>query len=328
MVKQNSMLNSAAWAVIAVSVLALVWMNGQRRSGGGAFPDRPVTLICPFSPGGGTDLISRVLAHEAEKRLGKPVLVNNITGGGGSIGHAAGRLAVPDGYSILMTTFELVSLPVQGLAPFTHDDFDLLMLLNMDPAAVAVRSDFPVDSLPAFIERARAGKTPSIGNSGAGAVWHLAAAMLADQAGISVTHVPFNGASQAITSLIGGHIDAVTVSPSELKTYVESGQIKLLGVMSPARLKSFPDIPTCREQGLDLVFGTWRGLALPKGVPSGVRDILLETFNTVAVSESFAAFAAQSGMNLHLMQSDEFRAMTERQSREVAQTMKKLGLVK
>lgn len=325
---RNSVINSAAWAVIAISVLALGWMNWQRRAASGEFPSRPVTLICPFSPGGGTDLISRVLAHETEKRLGKPVLVNNITGGGGSIGHAAGRLAVPDGYTILMTTFELVSLPVQGLAPFTHEDFDLLMLLNMDPAAVAVRSDFPAGSLSAFIERARSGQTPSIGNSGAGAVWHLAAAMLADQAGMPATHVPFNGASQAITSLIGGHIDAVTVSPSELKTYVESGQIKLLGVMSSERLKSFPDIPTCREQGLDLVFGTWRGLALPKGVPSGVRDILSETFNEAVASDSFAAFAAQSGMNLHILQSEEFREMTDRQSREVAQTMKKLGLVK
>jgi len=320
--------NIGAWVIIAVSVIILGWMNCQRHSAGGRFPRRPITLICPFSPGGGTDLLSRKLAHEAEKQLGVPVLVSNITGGGGAIGHAAGRIAPPDGYTVLMTTFELISLPVQGLTPFTHKDFDLLILLNMDPAAVAVRSDFPAESLKDFIEKAKGGDTPSIGNSGAGAVWHLAAAMLSGKTGMPATHVPFNGAAQAITALIGGHIDAVTVSPAELKTYVESGQVKLLGVMSAERLKSFPDTPTCREQGYDLVFGTWRGLALPKGVPDEPRQILLKTFSAVAASPEFETFAAQSGMNLHTLSSADFNDMTTRQSGEVAATMKKLGIVR
>ncbi len=317
-----------AWGIIIVSVIILGWMNYQRRAAGGTFPQRPVTLICPFSPGGGTDLLARKLAHEAEKQLDVPVLVSNITGGGGAIGHAAARIAPADGYTVLVTTFELISLPVQGLAPFTHNDFDLLMLLNMDPAAVAMRADFPAETLAEFITKAKSGDTPSIGNSGAGAVWHLAAAMLADRTNIPVTHVPFNGAAQAITALIGGHIDAVTVSPAELKTYVESKQVKLLGVMSAERLKSFPNTPTCREQGYDLVFGTWRGLALPKGVPKETRNILKKIFSSVAASPEFETFAAQSGMNLHMLSSEDFRTMTTRQAGEVALTMKKLGLVK
>jgi tripartite-type tricarboxylate transporter receptor subunit TctC len=317
-----------AWTIIALAVILLGWMNCRRRAAAGSFPQRPVTLICPFAPGGGTDLLSRKLAHEAEKRLGVPVLVSNITGGGGAIGHAAGRMAPADGHTVLMTTFELISLPVQGLAPFTCEDFDLLMLLNMDPAAVAVRADFPADSLDAFIAKAQSGDIPSVGNSGAGAVWHLAAAMLAECAGIPVTHVPFNGAAQAITALLGGHIDAVTVSPAELKTYVESGQIRLLGVMSAERLGGFPDTPTCREQGRDLVFGTWRGLALPQGIAPEIRGTLQTTFREVAESVEFELFAAHSGMNLHRLSSADFRAMTLRQAKEVAATMKKLGLVK
>ncbi|MDD2598084.1 MAG: tripartite tricarboxylate transporter substrate binding protein [Kiritimatiellae bacterium] len=317
-----------AWVIIIVSVTVLGWMNFQRRAAGGKFPQRPVTLICPFSPGGGTDLLARKLAHEAEKQLGVPVLVSNITGGGGAIGHAAGRIAPADGHTVLMTTFELISLPVQGLAPFTYKDLDLLMLLNMDPAAVAVRSDFPANSLKEFIAKAKSGNPLSIGNSGAGAVWHLAAAMLADHADMPATHVPFNGASQAITALIGGHIDAVTVSPAELKIYVESNQVKLLGVMSAERLKSFPETPTCREQGQDLVFGTWRGLALPQGVSKETRDILMKTFKDVVESPEFETFAAQSGMNLHLLTSEDFLTMTARQAGEVAATMKQLGIVK
>ncbi len=314
------------WVVIALSVSLLAWMNVQRRAVGTEFPARPVTIICPFSPGGGTDLLARVLAHEAEKRFDRPVLVSNITGGGGAIGHAAGRLAPPDGHTLLLTTFELVSLPVQGLVPFTYEELDLLMLLNMDPAAVAVRADHPAEDLAAFVSLAREGSPPSVGNSGAGAVWHLAAAMFEEQAKIPITHVPFNGASQAITALIGGHIDSVTVSPSELRTYVQSGQVRLLGVMSEERLEAFPDVPTCREQGFDLVFGTWRGLALPHGVPLEVRKILEETFSDIAASEELAAFAAQSGMNLQHLNDAAFLDMTARQAQEVELIMKRLGL--
>lgn len=317
-----------SWLIIAASVAALGWMNWKRHAGGGVFPGRPVTLVCPYAPGGGTDLLCRVLAHEAERRLGQPVLVNNVTGGGGAVGFAAGQLAPADGYTLLMTTFELVSLPVQGLAPFTHEDFDLVMLLNMDPAALAVRADSPALSLQAFVESARGGRAPRIGNSGSGAVWHLAAALFAERTGAPVTHVPFTGSSPAITALIGGHVDAVIASPSELKTYVESGQLRLLGVMSPARLPAAPDTPTCRELGYDLTFGTWRGLALPKGVPAAVRDTLRDTFRGVITSDALTAFFAQSGMNRQLLDSEAFQAMVRAQAVEVAQTMKRVGIVK
>jgi tripartite-type tricarboxylate transporter receptor subunit TctC len=317
-----------SWLIIAASVAALGWMNWQRHAGGGVFPSRPVTLICPYAPGGGTDLLCRVLAHEAEQRLGQPVLVNNVTGGAGAVGFAAGQLAAADGHTALMTTFELVSLPVQGLAPFTYEDFDLLMLLNMDPGAVAVRADSPVATLSNLVAAARTGKAPRVGNSGTGAVWHLAAALFAERAGAPLTHVPFTGSSPAITALIGGHVDAVIASPAELKTYVESGQLRLLGVMSAERLPNATAAPTCREQGVDLVFGTWRGLALPKGVAAATRAVLRDTFREAITSDALAAFAVQSGMNLQVLESGAFQAMVREQAVEVAQTMKRVGLAK
>lgn len=316
-----------SWGVIIVAVAGLVWMNMQRRVVGDLFPHRPLTIICPFSAGGGTDLIARRLAYEAESGAGVPILVSNITGGGGAIGHAAGRMAPADGHTILMATFEMVSLPIQGLVPFTYEDFDLLMLLNMDPAAVTVRADFPADSMEEFIERAKGGDAPSIGNSGTGAVWHLAAALLAERAGMPVIHVPFDGASQAITSLLGGHIDAVTVSPAEVRSYIASGQLKMLAVMSEERLDSAPDVPTCREIGVDVVFGTWRGLALPSEVPAERRSFLYDLFLGAASSDTFRQFAQQSGVNLYTADSHGFHALAARQSQEVSVIMKQLGLV-
>jgi tripartite-type tricarboxylate transporter receptor subunit TctC len=317
-----------SWSVIVLAVLALAWMNWQRRSGGGEFPERPITIICPFAAGGGTDLLARRLAYDAEQRFGRPVLVNNITGGGGAIGHAAGRIAPPDGHTVLLATFEMVSLPIQGLAPFTHEDYDLLLLLNMDPAALAVREDHPAQSLSEFVELAQSGKPPSIGNSGSGAVWHLAAGLLCEKADMEAVHVPFNGASQAITSLLGAHVDAVVVSAAELKTYASAGQLRMLGVMSEERLPAFPEIPTCAEQELQVVFGTWRGLVLPKGVPGDRRDALRAVFRDAVASEAFDQFAAQSGMNIHVADEEGFRALARRQAEEVAVIMKQLGLTR
>lgn len=324
---KNKALDITSWFILAIAIGVLAFMRYEREKDHGNFPNRPISLICPYSAGGGTDLLCRKLAHEAEKRLGVPVLVNNITGGGGAVGHAAGRLASADGYTVLCTTSELVSLPIQGLVPFTYRDFDLMLLLNVDPAAVTVRADDPVDSLEEFIKKGRSGSSISIGDSGAGAVWHLAATMLVDKTGIHATHVPFNGAAQAITALIGGHIDAVTVSPAELQTYVQSGQVKILSVMSDAPLKNFQEVPTCRSLGVDLVFGTWRGLALPHGVPPEIRKRLQKAFREVAASAEFEEFSRQSGMSISILETDAFNGMVEEQSKKVEVIMQRLGLV-
>lgn len=319
--------DAAAWMIVGVGILALIGMRWHRMRSSGVFPERPVTIICPFSPGGGTDMLLRHVAHAAEPILGRPVIVNNITGGGGAVGHAAGRLAAPDGYTVAGITFELISLPIRGLAPFTYRQFDLLLLMNMDPACVAVRADHPAATLTEWIHHSRDGDAPRIGNSGPGAVWHLAAALLAEKTGLTVAHVPFGGATPAIAALIGGHIDAVTVSPAELQSHVESGRIKILAVMSGDRVARYPRVPTCREEGVDLVFGTWRGLALPKGVGAEERSILEDAFVRALQSETVATYTEQTGMGVSVCGSAEFESMIVRQEAEVEAVMKRLGMV-
>lgn len=314
------------WLVIALSIAALAWLQFERRAGDQAFPQRAITIICPYSAGGGTDLLSRKVAQEAEKRVEVSVLVSNVTGGGGAVGHAAGQIAPPDGHTVLMTVFELLSLPEQGLVPFTYEDFDLLLLLNRDPAAIAVQADHPARTLDAFVAMAREGEPPLIGNTGAGSSFHLSAALFCERADIPATHVPLSGAAGAVTSLLGGHVDAAVASPAELKNYVDSGQLRLLGVMSEERLDGFTETPTMRERGVDVVFGTWRGLALPEGVPGAERDFLRTLFREVAESEAIRTFARQSGMNLDVRGPEAFLEMVEEQSGDVAATMEQLGM--
>ncbi|MDR0577950.1 MAG: tripartite tricarboxylate transporter substrate binding protein [Candidatus Accumulibacter sp.] len=298
-------------------------------SAAAAYPDKPVTVICPWAAGGGTDLLLRALSKEAEKYLGQTINVVNQTGGGGAIGHNAIRAARPDGYTVGMITFELNSLPPQGLVNFTWKDFDPLMLLNADPAALTVPKGAPYSTVPAFVEYARAHPDEiSIGNSAPGSVWHIAAGLTAEATGIKVKHVPFNGAQPAVTALVGGHIQAVAVSVAEVRGQAQAGALKILGVMANERDKVFPDVPTFKQQGVDVAFFTWRGLALPKGVPAGVKAKITDAYKKAFDSREFQDFAAKASLNLEYKNGADFAKFLEQNYKDVEAVMKGLGLTK
>jgi tripartite-type tricarboxylate transporter receptor subunit TctC len=298
-------------------------------SAAAAYPDKPVTVICPWAAGGGTDLLLRALSKEAEKFLGQTINVTNQTGGGGAIGHNAIRAARPDGYTLGMITFELNSLPPQGLFTYTWKDFDPLMRLNSDSAALTVKKDGPYDTVKEFVDYAKAHPGEiTIGNSGPGSVWHIAAGLLVDKTGIDVKHVPFNGAQPAVTTLVGGHIKAVSVSSAEVRGQVEAGALKIIGVMAAEREKIFPNVPTLKEQGFDIEFATWRGLALPKGVPADVRAKIIDAFTQAAETQEFKDFAGKAGLNLAYLNSADFTVFLDKNYKDVEAVMEKLGLTK
>ena len=294
-----------------------------------AYPDKPVTVICPWTAGGGTDLLLRALSKEAEKFLGQTINVVNQTGGAGAIGHNAIRAARPDGYTVGMITFELNSLPPQGLVPFTWKDFDPLMRLNADPAALSVRADAPYSTVRGFMDYAKANPGEiTIGNSAPGSVWHIAAGLAAEKTGVKVKHVPFDGAQPAVTALVGGHIKAVAVSVAEVRSQAQAGNIKILGVMSHERDKQFPNVPTFKEQGVDVQFFTWRGLALPKGVPAANKAKIVDAYKKAFDTQSFKDFAAKASLNLAYQDSAEFTKFLDQNYKDVEAVMKSLGIAK
>ena len=294
-----------------------------------AFPEKPVTVICPWAPGGGTDVLLRALSKEAEKFLGQPITVVNQTGGAGAIGHNAIRAARPDGYTVGMITFELNSLPPQGLVPFTWKNFDPMMRINSDPAALTVRKDAPYNTVRGFLDYAKAHPDEiTIGNSAPGSVWHIAAGLVADKTGIKVKHVPFDGAAPAVTSLVGGHLTAVAVSVAEVRGQVQAGNLKILGVMSAERDKIFPDVPTFKEQGVDVEFYTWRGLGLPKGVPPAIKAKLTDAFKKAMDTPAFKELAAKASLNLAYQDSADFSKFLDQNYKDVEAVMKSIGLAK
>lgn len=311
--------------LIGLFALSVAGCGGKTET----FPTKPVTLIVPWAAGGGTDAIARGLAKATEKPLGQTITVNNVTGGGGAVGHGAGLNAKNDGYTVTMITFELLSLPPQKLVPFTYKDYDLLMLLNADPAALTVKADAPWKTVKEFVEYAKAnpGKV-NIGNSGPGSVWQLAAGLMEDKTGIKVNHVPFNGAAPAVTDLVGGHIQAVTVSPAEVKGQVQAGKLKMLGIMADKRDPNFPDVPTFKELGIDCTFATWRGLAVPKNTPDAAKKKLADSFKKGYDSPEFQEFAKKASLGLAYEPADKFKAFLDESSKNVESVMKKLGLAK
>ena len=294
-----------------------------------AFPDKPVNVICPWTAGGGTDVLLRALSKEAEKFLGQTINVVNQTGGAGAIGHNAIRAARPDGYTIGMITFELNSLPPQGLVPFTWKDFDPVMLINTDAAALTVRADAPYSTVRGFMDHARANPGEiTIGNSAPGSVGHIAAGLAAEKTGVNVKHVPFNGAQPAVTALVGGHIKAVAVSVAEVRSQVQAGNLKILGVMAAERDKIFPNVPTFKEQGVDVQFATWRGLAFPKGVPAANRAKVADAYKKAFETKEFKDFAANAALTLNYQDGPEFTKFLDQNYKDVAAVMKGLGLSK
>jgi len=263
----------------------------------------------PFAAGGGTDAVARALASATEKYLGKPIVIINKTGGSGAVGMTEGSKTKPDGYTVTMITREIVSLPLMDLCPVTADDFDLISNINLDPAIITVKSDSKYQNISQVIEDAK--KNP--GNikfaSTAKPNFYVLAIELAEK--VKFNHIPYNGAAEAIPAVLGGHADFTITSPGEVISQVNSGQLKPLAVMADKRLTGLPDVPTMKEEGFDVTSATWRGLAVPKGTPQDVKDILAGAFDQGTKDQQFIDFMNKANLGIHYLNADEFKRFIE-----------------
>jgi tripartite-type tricarboxylate transporter receptor subunit TctC len=273
-----------------------------------AYPDKPITFIIQAAPGGASDMVSRTITAIAQEILKVPINCTNITGAAGAIAMKRLQTSKPDGYTMGYVPVELSMVKALGYADFGPEDFDLLMRIMVIPAALTVRADSPWKTAQQFIEyvKTRPG-TVTVGNSGPGSIWHIAALSLEKAAGIKLVHVPFDGAAPAVAALLGGHITAVTVSPTEVKAGVESGQLRILAVMSDERTPLFPDVPTMKELGYDVSIAAWGGLALPKGVDPEVYKTLADAFKKAYDSETFQKFLLDRGMTPAYLDGQKFK---------------------
>ena len=297
--------------------------SGSASSGGSSsaetvdFPgNKQVSLIVPYSAGGASDTVARIYASELEQSLGTSIVVSNVTGASGAIGLEQVRNANPDGYTMAYMPVESTMLRSLGFTDLSTDDFKFVGRAMTIPAAVTVRADAPWDTFEDFVNYAK--EHPGeiqVGNSGTGSIWHIAAASIEKECGVQFTHVPFDGAAPAVAALLGGNIQAVTVSPSEVKNNVDSGDFKVLCVLGESRSSVVPDVPTAQELGIDITIQGWGGFAVPKDTPQAVIDILEKASETAINSDSVKKTLADRGYeHAYLSGSD----MDQKASEELA----------
>lgn len=271
------------------------------------FPTKEVQIIIPYAAGGATDLIFRALSATTGKYLGKAVVVINRPGGGGTVGVTEVAQAKPDGYTLLSAITPLTILPHQVKTTFTYKSFEPVINVVKDPGMFLVRSDSPWKSLGEFLDYAK--KNPNmitVGNSGAGGGVHLIALAFERTAGVKFNHIPFAGGGPSVTALLGGHINAVSVSPPEGIEHVKVGKLKIIALFAEKRFELFPDVPTVKEQGIDFTMGQWRGLATPKGTPPDVIKKLHDAFKQGMEDPVFQKNAKDMVVNLSYLGPEDF----------------------
>ncbi|MEM7655770.1 MAG: tripartite tricarboxylate transporter substrate binding protein, partial [Bacteroidota bacterium] len=258
--------------LLTIFLLFSLMACGGTNSSTAGYPEKPITFLVPWAPGGGTDLSSRLLAASLERKLGENVNVVNRTGGGGVIGHNALAQARPDGYTLGAITVEIGMMHWQGMTDLAPKNYTPLVLTMNNPAAITVRQDAPWQSVEELLAaiRANPGQIKASGTS-RGGIWDLARIGFLQSAGLQpndMPWVPSQGAAPALQELIAGGVEVVTAALAEVAPMMQAGEVRVLGVMAEERLPAFPKVPTLTEQGIDWQLGGWVGFGAPAGLDS------------------------------------------------------------
>ncbi|MDJ0386567.1 tripartite tricarboxylate transporter substrate binding protein [Roseomonas sp. E05] len=276
------------------------------------FPSRPIRLIVPWPPGGSADSQLRSLADLATTALGQTVLVENRSGARGLLGAQALLQAAPDGYMLSQHHLSVLRHPfmTQARSWDPVEDFTPVIGLTGWLFGVVVRSDSPIRDWAGYVAAARAkpGRM-TYSTSGIGTSNHIAMEDLCARLGIEMTHVPFRGTTEGVTALLGGQIDSIADS-SAWVPQVEAGKFRLLCVWSPERAKRFPEVPTLRDLGIDLVVTSPYGIAGPKGMDPGVVRVLHDAFKAALLSPENTAIREKWDMPLSYMDTEAYRDFT------------------
>jgi tripartite-type tricarboxylate transporter receptor subunit TctC len=293
-------------AVFAVLALAASVVQSQQ------YPTKPVRIIAPFAPGGGTDFIARLIAQKLTERLGQQVIVENKPGAGGNLGAEFAVKSAPDGYTLLLVAGSYTVNPSLYKLSFDPvNDITPIIQLSQGPFVVAVHPSVPANNLKELIELAR--RQPdklSYASAGSGSITHLASELFLDMAKIKIVHIPYKGTGPALNDTIAGSTQLIFGSVSTTLQFIKSGRLRGLAVTTPKRIPALPDLPTVAEAavpGYQVVL--WHGLVAPKGVPPPIVDRLNREANEVLKAKEMEDLLATDGVAPAGGTSEQFRAV-------------------
>ena len=292
--------------VFAVLAMAAGFAQSQQ------YPTKPVRIIAPFAPGGGTDFIARLIAQKLTERLGQQVIVENKPGAGGNLGAEFAVKSAPDGYTLLLVAGSYTVNPSLYKLSFDPvNDITPLIQLSQGPFVVAVHPSVPANNLKELIELAR--RQPdklSYASAGSGSITHLASELFLDMAKIKIVHIPYKGTGPALNDTIAGSTQLIFGSVSTTLQFIKSGRLRGLAVTTPRRISALPDLPTVAEAGVpgyEVVL--WHGLVAPKGVPRPIVDRLNREANEVLKAKDMGDLLATDGVAPAGGTPEQFRAV-------------------
>jgi tripartite-type tricarboxylate transporter receptor subunit TctC len=313
-----------AFALASVAVVAPTVVRAQEK-----FPARPITLICPWPPGGSSDGVMRALAESVSKALGTSVIVENKPGAGGTLGAAAMVTAKPDGYTITQLPLGIYRIPHMQKTSFDPvKDITHVVCLTGYTFGLAVPAESPFKTLDDMVKAAKAepGKI-NYGHTGVGTTPHLAIEEFSQKAGIELNHIPYKGSAEILAAILGGQLMMMS-GTTEFAPHVESGKLRLLATLGRARTRQFPNVPTVKELGYDTITESPFGIGAPKGLDPAITRALHDAFKKTLEDPKVLAMFEKFHQPVIYMGTDEYTAYAAKTFANERATITRLGLAK
>jgi len=297
------------------------------------YPNKPITMVVPFPPGGVADTVARPVAEAMSRDLGQPVVIENRAGAGGGIGMAYVAKAPADGYTVLLALSSLTVIPeadvVLGRAQmYALNSLRPIARFTADPTVLAVRADAPWKTAKDFVEDARAHPgTINYGSSGNYGTMHVPMEMLSQATGVKLTHVPYTGAGPAVVALLGGQIQALSTGPASVLQHVRAGKLRVLAHWGNTRLETLPDVPSLKSAGYNAEYAQWSGLFVPAATPEPVAQRLRAAARAAANDPKVKEIILAAGSPILYMDSPDFEKYVQQDAQKMADVVKKIGKV-
>jgi len=295
------------------------------------YPDRPITMVAPFPPGGVADLTARPVAAALEKVLKNPVVVVNKTGAAGAVGMSFVANSKPDGYNLLMALSSISIIPeadklFDRKPAYTMDQLIPIALISADPTIFVVNASRPWKNLKEFVDDAK--KRPgeiSYSSSGVYGTLHMAMEMLTHGARINLKHVPYAGAGPALTALLGGHVDTLASGPAVVIPQIKAGKIRPLAGWGAKRVAALPDVATFKELGYDIEFYIWAGLFALRGTSPAVMKTIRESVKQAMVSAEFKTAMEKLQTPIAYLDAPDFQKFWDKDAKMLVDAIKRIG---
>ncbi|AMO22889.1 tripartite tricarboxylate transporter substrate binding protein [Ramlibacter solisilvae] len=316
----------------ALAAVLMAGLAGPALAQGG-YPTKAITMIVPFPPGGLADIVARPVAESMSRELGQQVVIENKPGAGGGIGMAHVAKSPADGYTVLLALSSLTVIPeadvVLGRAQmFAPNSLRPLARFTADPTVLAVSADAPWKTVKDFVDHAKHHPGAiNYGSSGNYGTMHVPMEILAQNAGIKLTHVPYTGAGPAVVALLGGQIQAVSSGPATVLQHVKAGKLRVLGHWGNGKLESMPEVPSLRQAGYEAEYAQWSGLFIPSGTPEPIAQRLRAAARAAANDAKVKEVILNAGSPVLYLDAPEFEKYVQADARRMADVVKKIGKV-